>query len=150
MSTANDPARVAAEKIALEEWWANVPEDVPGRDRHLFDAEVERNATIIRAAYAEWDREIAEAMKAMHDAVSLPTSGDYGDYQHATHTYEQSYGGGECSKHGRYYGSCASCRFDWQCFTDAKDREARYRRDVAINDASVKARAALALLGGTQ
>lgn len=24
-------------------------------------------------------------------------------------TYDKSYGGGDCSKHGRYYGTCACC-----------------------------------------
>jgi hypothetical protein len=94
------------------------------------------------AAEAEAGR-LREAAQAFLQAALMPRFGEYSGYESATYTYEKSYGGGECSRHGRYYGSCASCRYDFERFKERADWEARNARDKAIEEAADKTRAAL-------
>jgi hypothetical protein len=127
----NEMAKQAADELAL------LPPGWNWRDKA---------AAIIARHFAGMEAEagaMREALQQFLQAAFMPSFGDYSGYESATYTYEKSYGGGECSKHGRYYGSCSSCRLDFERFQRQKDAEARRSRDNALDTAMTQARAAL-------
>jgi len=83
------------------------------------------------------------ALTTIVSAVDMRT---YGTAPNADvhHTYDPSFGGGECSKYGRYYGVCHSCRQDEQDAQERANWQARWNRDRALAQASEVARATLA------
>jgi hypothetical protein len=54
-------------------------------------------------------------------------------------TWDSSYGGGDCAKHGRYYGDCYSCRSE----RDAHYAHQRHRFETARWDEIVRLTEAL-------
>lgn len=49
-------------------------------------------------------------------------------------TYDESYGGGECSKHGRYYGRCACCDREMKMHYEHQRRRFEYDRKRKLEE----------------
>lgn len=114
---------------------------VEGKWRDGFDRpHVPQSDSALEASHAE----LLEALKEFAAASALPTQGDYSGFEYPSKTYDPSFGGGECEKHGRYYGSCASCRYDYDGFQHQQNVDARRKRNDALRLADEHARAAIA------
>ena len=113
--------------------------------RRGWPAEDIANARLIAAAPA-----LLEALEAYRSARSMPSTGDWAQLPDPpSRTYDASYGGGDCSKHGRYYGHCHCCENDTRKAREQMDRDAVHARDNALRRADDLARAAIAKALGT-
>lgn len=94
-----------------------------------------------------WVQDLANALAAESTALRAALkaiaaeilSPDYPStpptYERPASTYEASYGGGDCSAHGRWYGRCESCVIDFRRATDLHDQawaNAKRERLVAL------------------
>jgi len=80
-----------------------------------------------------------DALNDLLSAIDMEKP-DPPNFEGAEKTFDSSYNGGDCSKHGRYYGICHSCRNDMKRHYEEHDREFKYQRDRAINEAARNAR----------
>ena len=88
--------------------------------------------------------QLRNALIAYCEARAMPSAGDYAsiDYMPPVKTFEASYGGGVCAKHGQYYGRCHCCASEWAELRKQADRGAVHARDNALrraNDLAIKA-----------
>lgn len=86
---------------------------------------------------------LLDACKAFVKAVFTDYSGNPIPHEPPDKTYYESFGGGDCSKHGRYYGTCHSCRNDMRQHYEQGRISRRIEKDTAISEAAVKAKAAI-------
>lgn len=63
-------------------------------------------------------------------------------------TWEESYSGGDCDRHGRYYGQCYSCRNEQDKHYDDQREEFAYARRRELEQLADEARALLKSVGG--
>lgn len=106
----------------------------------LLESEREANAILTNCV-----QKLEQALFAFCDAHAMPSYGNYADidYTPPKKTYDNSYHGGDCSKHGRYYGRCYSCAEEWENLKRRADRDAIHARDGALRKADELARKAL-------
>lgn len=111
-----------------------------------FSADVADQALADLKAAEKQIEQLREALQAYRDARAMPSYADYAAiaYTPPEKTYDSSYGGGDCSRHGRYYGGgCISCENEWRKIRAQADRDAVHARDNALRKADDKARKAL-------
>ena len=74
-------------------------------------------------------KSIAQRLIEIMDRTHNPES-----FEMPEKTWEPSYGGGDCSKHGRYYGRCFSCQRDSEMHYDQQyeDFLSQKMRDLQI------------------
>jgi hypothetical protein len=89
-------------------------------------------------------QELVEACKELVRACTEKVQIEAIPFDPPSKTYEPSFGGGECSKHGRYYGICHSCRADQAKHYRANEEKKVKERDKLIRMASIKVKAAIA------
>lgn len=89
------------------------------------------------------NQELLEKLKGLVVAIGLPMYATTIDFEYPEKTYDKSYGGGDCSKHGRYYGICHSCNRDFERAKKEADREASWKREKAISNATSLAKEAI-------
>ena len=89
---------------------------------------------------------LREALEAYRAAREMPSYGDYAsiNWQSQQGPTNPAFGGGDCAKHGRWYGHCYCCADDWEKLRKQADRDAVHARDNALRKADELARAALA------
>lgn len=89
---------------------------------------------------------LREALEAYRAAREMPSYGDYAsiNWQSQQGPTNPAFGGGDCAKHGRWYGHCHCCADDWEKLRKQADRDAVHARDNALRKADELARAALA------
>jgi hypothetical protein len=90
--------------------------------------------------------ELLEALKAYRKARAMPSYGDYAeiDWEYSAGPMNSAWGGGDCTKHGRWYGRCHLCFQDLAKLRAQADRDAVHARDNALRAADELARAAIA------
>lgn len=114
----------------------------------ICEAECLANARLIAAA-----PELLEALEAYRTARAMPSHGDYAaiPWESKAGPVNPVWGGGDCAKHGRWYGRCHCCADEWDKLRVQADRDAVHARDNALRAADEKARAAIAkATGGAQ
>lgn len=91
------------------------------------------------------NKELVKALNEYSMARAMPTVGDYAGiaWESPAGPIDPSWGGGDCKKHGRWYGRCHSCKADWEDLMKQADRDATQARDKALMAAEVKARATI-------
>ena len=95
----------------------------------------------------EREGRMREALEAFVAAQAMPNYGEYSkiDWKRPHITSHEEWGGGDCEKHGRWYGAgCICCNEDWKKLKNKADREAEYNQNKALRAASELAQAALA------
>ena len=100
-------------------------------------------AEVMRAVNAH--AELVAALEAYRSARAMPKLGDYStiQWQNQQGPTNPDWHGGDCAKHGRWYGMCHSCAEDWRQLAKKADHEANIARDKAPLDADNLALAAL-------
>jgi hypothetical protein len=58
-------------------------------------------------------------------------------------TYDKSYGGGDCSKHGRYYGTCACCNIEMRRHYEDQRKRFEYERRRELEQLALQVKAIL-------
>jgi len=93
------------------------------------------------------NQKLREALQAYQDANEMSPYGDYSkiEWESGAGPVNPSWGGGDCKKHGRWYGRCYSCSDEWDNLRKSADRDAYTARENALNAAKQMARQALAL-----
>ena len=93
------------------------------------------------------NQKLREALQAYQDANEMSPYGDYSkiEWESSAGPVNPSWGGGDCKKHGRWYGRCYSCSDEWDNLRKRADRDAYTVRENALNAAKQMARQALAL-----
>lgn len=88
----------------------------------------------------------AQALEAYRTARAMPSYGDYASIQWESKAgpVNPVWGGGDCSKHGRWYGRCHCCEEEWYKLKIQADKDAVHARDNALRAADELARAAIA------
>lgn len=96
--------------------------------------------------------ELLEALQAYSAARAMPSHGDYAAIQWVSQAGPRNpaWGGGDCAKHGRWYGRCYGCYDELDKLRDQSDRDAVHARDNALRAAEEKARTAIAKATGEQ
>lgn len=86
------------------------------------------------------------ALEAYRTARAMPSYGDYASIQWESKAgpVNPVWGGGDCSKHGRWYGRCHCCEEEWDKLKIRADKDAVHAQDNALRAADELARAALA------
>lgn len=95
--------------------------------------------------------DLLEALKAYRAARAMPSTGDYAaiPWEYKGGPRNPGWGGGDCEKHGRWYGSrCSGCFTDLEKLRAQADRDAVHARDNALRAADEKARAIIASIEG--
>lgn len=94
--------------------------------------------------------ELLEALRAYQQARAMPSIGDYAamPYTFPKRTFNASYGGGECEKHGVFYGRCHCCDDDLDKARRQADRDAIHARDAALMRAAELSGTAIAKATG--
>ena len=92
------------------------------------------------------------ALKAFQEAKAMHSYGDYAAiaWESSAGPYNKAWGGGDCTKHGRWYGRCHSCENDWKKLREQSDRDAVHARDNALRKADDLAKAAIAAAEASQ
>lgn len=92
------------------------------------------------------EQKLREALQAYQDANEMSPYGDYSkiEWESSAGPVNPSWGGGDCKKHGRWYGRCYSCSDEWDNLRKRADRDAYTARENALNAAKQLARQALA------
>ena len=85
---------------------------------------------------------IKDAYEQLETAINLPTWGIV-NWVSPIKTFDPSYGGGDCSLHGRYYGRCCSCESDYDKLKESADNHAKTYREIAIGAAMGKLKEAI-------
>lgn len=93
------------------------------------------------------EQKLREALQAYQDANEMSPYGDYSkiEWESSAGPVNPSWGGGDCKKHGRWYGRCYSCSDEWNNLRKSADRDAHTARENALNAAKQMARQALTL-----
>lgn len=91
-------------------------------------------------------QQMLAALKAFQEAKAMPSYGDYAAiaWESSAGPYNKAWGGGDCTKHGRWYSRCHSCEDDWKKLREQSDRDAVHARDNALRKADDLAKAAIA------
>ena len=94
--------------------------------------------------------ELLDALTAYRKARAMPSVGDYAaiDWQSSQGPMNPAFGGGDCTKHGRWYGCCHCCLDDWEKLKRQADRDAVHARDNALRAADERAREVIARVTG--
>ena len=79
---------------------------------------------------------LKSAYEQLEKAINLPTWGT-ANWVSPIKTFDPSYGGGDCSLHGRYYGRCYSCESDYDKLQETADNQAKLHRDIQIGVAMI-------------
>lgn len=89
--------------------------------------------------------ELLEALKAYRTARSMPSYGNYAEIQWESKAgpVNPVWGGGDCAKHGRWYGRCHCCEEEFRKLCERADRDAVHARDNALRSADEMARTAI-------
>ena len=92
------------------------------------------------------EQKLREALQAYQDANEMSPYGDYSkiEWESSAGPVNPSWHGGDCKKHGRWYGRCYSCSDEWNNLRKLADRDAYTARENALNAAKQLARQALA------
>ena len=97
-----------------------------------------------REWYLRGDRieELEAALKSYVDASAMPTYADYSkiEWESQQGPANPTWGGGDCKKHGRWYGHCYSCASEFEKLRERADFDARWDRDTALRKADELAR----------
>lgn len=90
--------------------------------------------------------EMGKALEAYRIARAMPSYGDYASilWESKAGPVNPVWGGGDCSKHGRWYGRCYCCEGEWDKLKASADKDAVHARDNALRAADELARAVLA------
>lgn len=105
------------------------------------------NARLIAAA-----PDLLEALEEYRIAHAMSSYGDYSaiEWESKAGPVNPDWGGGDCEKHGRWYGMCHCCRDEWKRLCDQSDRDAVRARNNALRAADDKANAAIAKATGCE
>ena len=81
--------------------------------------------------------ELLAALKSYRVARAMPSYGDYASIQWESQQgpTNPQWGGGDCNKHGRWYGHCHCCANDWDKLKKQADQDAVHARDNALRKA---------------
>lgn len=98
---------------------------------------------------AQRDKLLA-ALEAYRTARAMPSYGDYAaiPWESKAGPTNPTWGGGDCKKHGRWYGRCHSCSDDFDKLCKQADRDAVRARDNALHASDELARTAIAEVKG--
>ena len=93
--------------------------------------------------------QVEDLLAALQAYVDASAMSPYGDYSKIKWESQQgpinpTWGGGDCKKHGRWYGHCHSCAHEWEKLRERADFDARWARDAALRQADQQARTLVA------
>lgn len=98
------------------------------------------------------NNELLAALNAYRKARAMSSYGDYAqiNWESQAGPVNPAWGGGDCAKHGRWYGRCYCCLDEWDKLRKQADRDAVHARDNALRAADEKARAIIDKIAGAQ
>ena len=122
------------------------PGSVGARDARFIAA---ANPAAILELIRQRDQLLA-ALKSYRSAGAMPSYGDYASIQWESQQgpTNHAWGGGDCKKHGRWYGHCHCCANDWDKLKKQADQDAVHARDNALQKADTLAAEAIRKIEG--
>lgn len=132
----------------LDQMWAAEPAAELRRlhENHIKAWDVIHSQGVELIALKKQRTELLEALKAYRKARAMSSYGDYAeiDWEYSAGPMNPAWGGGDCTKHGRWYGRCDLCFQDLAKLREQADRDAVHARDNALRAADELARAVIA------
>lgn len=128
----------AANPAAVLDLIAEV-EYLRGKNREHFDACIGCDEELKRVTKQR--DELMAALKSYRAARAMPSYGDYASIQWESQQgpTNPQWDGGDCKKHGRWYGHCHCCANDWDKLKKQADQDAVHARDNALRKADALA-----------
>jgi hypothetical protein len=80
-------------------------------------------------------REILEELVAIMGAECPLT-----EYAYPEKTFDKSYGGGDCSKHGRYYGMCHCCDAERKSAFESTRKRFEWDQESKLRNLAIRAK----------
>lgn len=137
-------ADVAAVYVSVTEMQDDINvTNATGKTPSELAGEVESLAARVEVLERERDS-LLSALNEYCAAESMPTTAPGVELTEREHTYSGEFGGGECSKYGRWYGICHSCNREREELQARANHVARLKRDEALSVASRTLRTLLA------